>query len=109
MSDRPAGKKTESSAGVDHVIDPPADEAEDEDCVDERPDDAPREETVGDETVGEETVDDECRVPDDVLDARERRQSTVRKPSGPSDSRVDAADVVIEPSQVPPAPPTAPA
>jgi len=101
MADRPAGKKSESSSGIDHVAEPPADEGEDaaEPC-----DDAPHEEAVGDEPV-----DDDCGVGDDVLDARERRQSTVRKPAGPSDSRIERSDVVIEQSSVPPAPPTEPA
>jgi len=96
MADRPEGKKSESSSGIDQVVEPPADE--DEDAAAEPCDDAPREETVdGDEHV------------DDVLDARERRQTTVRKPPGPSDSRVESDDVVIDPSPVPPVPPTEPA
>jgi len=98
MADRPEGKKSESSSGIDQVVEPPADE--DEDAAAEPCDDAPREETVD---------DDDCGVGDDVLDARERRQSTVRKPPGPSDSRVDSDDVVIDPSPVPPVPPTEPA
>ncbi len=98
MSERPAGKKSESSSGVDHVVEPPADEGDD--CADEQPDDAPREETVD---------GDDCGVDEDLLDARERRQTTVRKPPGPSDSRVEPTDVVIEESAVPPAPPTEPA
>ena len=97
MSERPAGKKSESSSGVDHVVEPPADEGDD--CADEQPDD-----------VREETVDgDDCGVDEDLLDARERRQTTVRKPPGPSESRVEPTDVVIEESAVPPAPPTEPA
>jgi hypothetical protein len=98
MPDRPAGKKSESSSGVDEVVEPSPDE--DEDCVDEGPDDAPRDETVdGDEDL----------IGDDVLDARERRKSTTRKAAGPSVSRVEPTDVVIEESAVPPAPPTEPA
>lgn len=94
MTDRPEGKKSESSSGIDRV-EPPVDDCEDE-AAD--PDDAPR----------EETVDDDGGVDDDLLDARERRQSTVRKPAGPSDSRVEPTDVVIAESAVPPAPPTEP-
>ena len=101
MADRPEGKKSESSSGIDHVVEPPSDEDQDQNGAEEPcDDDAPREETVG---------DDECGVGDHVLDARERRQSTVRKPAGPSNSRVDRSDVVIEESSVPPAPPTEPA
>src|SRR4051794_35753743 len=97
MPERPAGKKSESSSGVDRVVDPPVDETEE--CADEQSDDAPREETVD---------GDDCGVDEDVLDARERRQTTVRKPPGPSESRVDPTDVVIPESPVPPAPPTEP-
>lgn len=101
MADRPEGKKSESSSGIDHVVEPPSDEDQDQNGAEEPcDDDAPRDETVD---------GDDCGVGDDVLDARERRQSTVRKPAGPSNSRIERSDVVIEESSVPPAPPTEPA
>ena len=118
MPERPAGKRSSSSAGLDSVVTPPPEEECDDDGRDAEsvPDDAPREETVhddehGDEDCVEDGVEDgdEDGVDDDLLDARERRQSTTRKPSGPSEGRVEPDDVVIAPTHVPPVPPTEPA
>lgn len=114
MTERPAGKRSSSSAGLDSVITPPPEEECDDDDRDAEsvPDHAPREETVHtDENGDEDGVEngDEDGVDDDLLDARERRQSTTRKASGPSEGRVEPDDVVIAPTRVPPVAPTEPA